>query len=67
MNTSYSTSENSIASRVLNQYVSGPHWEPSTIPNATTYWRCTSCQRESTREQDLHRERFHTSGCEVRQ
>ncbi|WP_336361979.1 hypothetical protein [Halalkalicoccus salilacus] len=66
MSTSNSTSENSIGS-IKKEHISGPHWEPPTIPNATTYWRCTSCQRESTCEQDLHRERFHAPSCEVHQ
>ena len=65
MDTSYSTPENSIVPNGK-RYISGPHWEPPSIPNATTYWRCTSCRRESIRKQDLYRERFHAPDCEVR-
>ena len=59
------TAKNSIASRTLDQYINGPHWEPLTIPNATTYWGCSSCGRESTRERDLYRTVFHAPDCEV--
>ncbi len=66
MNTSYSPSENSIGSPTSsNQYISGPHYEPPTISNATTYWRCQSCSRESIYEQDLYRSEFHAPDCEV--
>ncbi len=62
MKSSHSSSENSIAF----QYpITGPHMEPPTIPNATTYWRCSSCARESTRERDLYRTTFHALSCEV--
>ena len=64
MSTSNSTPENSIASEHPNR-ITGPHREPPTIANATTYWRCESCERESIREQDLHRETFHAEDCEV--
>ena len=66
MNTSHSTTENRIASyKIVHQYISGPHWEPPTLTNATTYWRCTSCHRESIREQDLYRKSFYAPACEV--
>jgi hypothetical protein len=35
------------------------------VENATTYWRCEACERDSIREQDLHREAFHAEHCEV--
>lgn len=66
MSTSHSPPENSIASSA-HEYSRGPFWEPATIPNATTYWRCTSCSRESIRERDLYCEHFHAVDCEVRQ
>jgi hypothetical protein len=65
MSTSNSTAENSIASEQAEHRITGPHFEPPSVANATTYWRCTSCNRESIREQDLHRETFHTEQCEV--
>lgn len=66
MNTSHSVPENSIVPPALDQYVNGPYREPSSIPNATMYWRCTSHRRESIRKQDLYRECFHAFNCEVR-
>ncbi|MDL5363415.1 hypothetical protein [Halalkalicoccus sp. NIPERK01] len=65
MNTSHPIAENSIGSPTLEQHVTGPHWELPSISNATTYWRCTSCNRESIREEDLYRPTFHTADCEV--
>ena len=64
MSTSNSAAENSIASEQTNP-ITGPHREPPTVANATTYWRCEACKRESIREQDLHREAFHAEDCEV--
>ncbi|WP_122088730.1 hypothetical protein [Halalkalicoccus subterraneus] len=64
MSTSNSAAENSIASEQTHR-ITGPHHEPPTVANATTYWRCEACNRESIREQDLHREAFHTEDCEV--
>lgn len=64
MSTSNSTPENSIASERTHQ-ITGPHREPPTVANATTYWRCEACERESIRKQDLHREAFHADECEV--
>ncbi len=66
MSTSHSPPENSIVSST-DEYIRGPFWEPAAIPNATTYWQSTSCNRESIHERDLHRERFHAVDCEVRQ
>ncbi|WP_162993910.1 hypothetical protein [Halalkalicoccus subterraneus] len=65
MNTSHSPPENSIGSSTLEQHITGPHWEPPEIPNATTYWRCTACGHESIHETDLYRPTFHTDDCEV--
>ena len=64
MSTSNSTPENSIASEQTTR-ITGPHHEPPTVANATTYWRCEACERESIREQDLHRKAFHAEECEV--
>jgi hypothetical protein len=64
MSTSNSPSENSIASEQTTR-ITGPHREPPTVANATTYWRCEACERESIREQDLLREAFHARDCEV--
>lgn len=66
MNTSNSAAENSIASEAdTDHQITGPHFEPSRVANATTYWRCGACNRESIHEQDLHRETFHAADCEV--
>lgn len=65
MSTNNSTPENSIASETEDHHITGPHVEPPTVANATTYWRCESCERESIHEQDLYRETFHTEECEV--
>lgn len=69
MSTSTPTPKNGIASRTesITQQISGPQWEPATVPNGTTYWRCESCGYESIYEQDLYRESFHARDCEVRQ
>lgn len=68
MHTSNSTPENDIGSPSrITKYISGPHWEPPTVPNATTYWRCRACHRESIYERDLYQDSFHTPDCEVRQ
>jgi hypothetical protein len=64
MSTSHSPTENSIALS-NDQSIDGPLWEPASIPNATTYWRCTDCARESIRKRDLYRETFHAENCEV--
>ena len=60
--------KNGIVSRVdsIARQISGPHWEPATVSNATTYWRCESCGYEPLHERDLHRESFHAQNCEVR-
>ncbi|WP_336364918.1 hypothetical protein [Halalkalicoccus salilacus] len=65
MSTSNSTPKNSIASEQTDHQITGPHHEPPSVANATTYWRCTSCNRESIREQDLYCEAFHAEECEV--
>jgi hypothetical protein len=65
MSTSHSPPENSIASEQTDYRITGPHYEPPSVASATTYWRCTACNRESIREQDLHRETFHANNCEV--
>lgn len=66
MSTSNSTTENSIGTEPdADHRITGPHLEPPSIDNATTYWQCTDCGRESIRERDLHRETFHTADCEV--
>ncbi|WP_122089788.1 hypothetical protein [Halalkalicoccus subterraneus] len=65
MSTSNSPPENSIASEQTDDWITGPHREPSTVANATTYWRCEACERESIREQDLYRETFHAEDCVV--
>lgn len=67
MSTSNPTPENSIASTTTDtdHQITGPHYEPPTVLNATTYWRCESCERESTRKQDLYRQNFHVDKCEV--
>lgn len=66
MDTNSSTLENSIGSPSrITKHISGPHWEPPTVPNATTYWRCRAYHRESIRDRDLHQDSFHTPGCEV--
>lgn len=67
MSTSNPSPKNGIVSTATaEQYITGPHWEPPSIPNATTDWRCTNCTRESIREEDLYRETFHSEDCEVR-
>ena len=43
--------------------ITGPHIEPPELSNATTYWRCEDCGRESIRERDLYRVSFHAEGC----
>lgn len=43
--------------------ITGPHLEPPEISNATTFWRCEDCKRESIREQDVYRTTFHAEGC----
>jgi hypothetical protein len=43
--------------------ITGPHMEPAEISNATTFWRCEDCGRESIREQDVYRPAFHAEGC----
>ncbi len=66
MSTSNSTPENSIASdQDTDHRITGLHHEPPTVANATIYWHCEACNRESIREQDLYRETFHTDQCEV--
>ena len=66
MSTSNLTAENSIASdHKTDHRITGPHYEPPTVANAATYWRCGACNRESIREQDLQRETFHADECEV--
>jgi hypothetical protein len=65
MSTSNSTPENSIASEDTDYQITGPHYEPPTVANATTYWRCEACNRESIRKQDLHLAAFHADECEV--
>lgn len=69
MSTSNPTAENDIDSLTDRsiRLISGPYWEPATVQNATTYWRCECCGYESIHEQDLHRESFHAPTCEVRQ
>lgn len=68
MCSSHPIQENGIVSETrFEQYISGPHWEPSIVENATTYWRCSSCHRESIYEQDLYRKSFHSFECEVRE
>jgi hypothetical protein len=37
--------------------------EPPEVANATTYWRCEECTRESIYEADVHRPAFHAAGC----
>jgi hypothetical protein len=46
--------------------ITGPHMEPSELSNATTYWRCEDCGRESIREKDIERAAFHAAGCSQR-
>lgn len=69
MSTSTPSTKNGIASSAENiaQRVSGPHWEPAAIPNATIYWRCECCGYESIHKRDLHCESFHAQDCEGRQ
>lgn len=43
--------------------ITGPHMEPPEVSNATTFWRCSECGRESIREQDVYRTTFHAEGC----
>jgi hypothetical protein len=67
MSTNNSPPENGIASRTeTGASISGPHQEPASIQNATTYWRCEACGYESICERDLDRESFHAPDCEVR-
>ena len=68
MSTSNSAAENSIASKTETNpdyWITGPHLEPAVVANATTYWRCIACSRESIHEQDLHRETVHATDCKV--
>lgn len=46
--------------------ISGPHMEPAELSNATTFWRCEDCGRESIRKQDTERAAFHAAGCSQR-
>jgi hypothetical protein len=43
--------------------ITGPHFEPPELTNATTYWRCSDCGYESVHEKDLYRASFHAAGC----
>ena len=43
--------------------ITGPHFEPPEVANATTYWRCEGCGYESIREKDLYRASFHAPDC----
>jgi rubrerythrin len=43
--------------------ITGPHFEPPEVANATTYWRCSECGYESVREKDLYRASFHAADC----
>ena len=43
--------------------ITGPHFEPPEISNATTYWRCSECGYESIHEKDLYRASFHAPDC----
>lgn len=43
--------------------ITGPHMEPAAVANATTYWRCGDCGRESIRRGDLERPAFHAEEC----
>ena len=45
------------------ELITGPHMEPAAVANATTYWRCEDCGRESIRRGDLERPAFHVEGC----
>lgn len=46
--------------------ITGPHMEPAEISNATTYWRCSACGRESIHKQDTQRPAFHAEDCAAR-
>ena len=43
--------------------ITGPHFEPPEVSNATTFWRCEGCGHESVRKQDTERAAFHAAGC----
>jgi hypothetical protein len=43
--------------------ITGPHMEPPEVSNATTFWRCEGCGRESIHETDTERPAFHAEGC----
>lgn len=47
--------------------ITGPHMEPPEVANATTYWRCEDCGRESIHKQDTQRPAFHAEGCAGRE
>jgi hypothetical protein len=46
--------------------ITGPHMEPAELSNATTYWRCEDCGRESIHKRDTERAAFHAAGCSLR-
>lgn len=45
--------------------ITGPWTEPLE-QGGKQYWRCADCGRESVREGDLRRARFHPTNCEAR-
>ena len=69
MSTSTPPIENGIAAQAesITRQISGPYWEPATVPNRTLYWRYESCGYESTHEPDPYRESFYAQDCEARQ
>ena len=55
--------DTAVESTKHNSEITGPHFEPPELSNATTYWRCEGCGYESIREKDLYRASFHAPSC----
>lgn len=47
--------------------ITGPYMEPPEISNATTYWHCSACGRESIHKQDTQCPAFHAEDCAERE
>lgn len=59
------TTETAVESNDKNNdpEITGPHFEPPELSNATTYWRCEGCGYESIHQKDLYRASFHAPDC----
>ena len=62
-NATETEADTAVESSKNNPEITGPHFEPPELTNATTYWRCSECGYESVREKDLHRASFHAPDC----